>query len=360
MNHHRLTLGALAGGLAVMLAMPVRAQVAGLAGLRGNVPIPVGPFDLSVSGSADRLASQTLPRTLYTFEMTARRRIGSGGLWFGSAVEGTREVDSLPVRPLLRLGFWQSYRAIRVSIDAATHAARLGGRSSTLSYVTVRRDSLWDSTTSTWAHPLDRTYTIGDSGAPSRVALWSDLQGQVAWQLGNASVAALVGARGQVGVFRPNVWTRISAAYPFAQHFSLVGAAGTEPPRIGLGVPATRVASLAVHVTPWHSTKSFGGGNALRWIRSSIEWHSTLHRDIPRDRCEVGRALRRLRGMEASIIDAGASGPVADGHRRAARHLPREHSRERGTLVRSPGLAGGSGRFQRHGRHSGASLTCGT
>ena len=85
----------------------------------------------------------------------------------------------------------------------------------------------------------------------------------MAWQLGNASVAALVGARGQVGVFRPNVWTRISAAYPFAQHFSLVGAAGTEPPRIGLGVPATHVASLAVHVTPWHSTKSFGGDNAL-------------------------------------------------------------------------------------------------
>ena len=99
MNHHRLTLGALAGGFAVMLAMPVRAQVAGLAGLRGNVPIPVGPFDLSVSGSADRLASQTLPRTLYTFEMTARRRIGSGGLWFGSALEGTREVGLPPCSP---------------------------------------------------------------------------------------------------------------------------------------------------------------------------------------------------------------------------------------------------------------------
>jgi hypothetical protein len=310
MNHHRLTLGALAGGFAIMLGMPVRAQVAGLAGLRGNVPIPVGPFDLSISGSTDRLASQTLPRTLYTFEMTARRRIGSGGLWFGSALEGTREVDSLPVRPLLRLGFWQSYKAIRVSIDAATHATRLGGHPSTLSSVVVSPgDSSFDTLSHTWTYrPPDRQ-TVGDSGAPSRVALWSELQGRVAWQLGNASVAALVGARGQVGVFRPNVWTRISAAYPFAQHFSLVGAAGTEPPRIGLGVPATHVASLAVNITPWHSTKSFAGDdNAIHGfvVRSNGARHYTAtFRAIDAKSVELSGDFAGWRPASLTQVQAG-------------------------------------------------------
>ena len=81
----------------------------------GRVPVAVGPFELSTSGSVDQIASPTRPRTALSIAADIRAPIGNGALWIGSALEGAREIDTIPVRPLLRFGMSHSFHAIQMS-----------------------------------------------------------------------------------------------------------------------------------------------------------------------------------------------------------------------------------------------------
>jgi hypothetical protein len=223
---------ALVVGLAVCVSSPLSAQLAGMAAVRAGVPVAIGPFELNTSGSVDQIASPTRPRTAFSIETSLYAPIGAGGVWVGSALEGARDIDTIPVRPLLRLGVWRSFNALQVAVGASSHAARLGGS-----------QRKWVSGDS----------TFGDSSR-SRLALWSELEGRLSWRISRTTIAAVVGTRPDVRQYRPTVWGHLDVAYALNPYASLVGAAGTDAPRIALGIPAVRFASLALRVGAWPSS----------------------------------------------------------------------------------------------------------
>ena len=235
----------LAAGIAAWSTSPGRlgAQVAGIAGVRGAVPVSIGPFELSTRGTVERIGSSMLPRTALSLETNLRAPLWRGGVWVGSALEGAHEIDTIPIRPLLRFGIWQSIDAIRVSIGASSHTARIGGRASTFREV-VTTDTLGN-------HHIQ---TFGDSGSPSKLALWSEVESQVSWRINRATFSVVLGARPDVQRFQPSVWGHLGATYELTPYAALVGVAGTDAPRIALGIPAVRFASLALRFSPWRSS----------------------------------------------------------------------------------------------------------
>lgn len=230
--YHRL---ALATALTVCVASSPRAQLAGMAAVRAGVPVAVGPFELSTSGSVDQIASPTRPRTAFSVTADIRAPIGNGALWIGSALEGAREIDTTPVRPRLRFGVSHSFKAIQMSVAASSHAARLGGFSVPISVPGVSGDS--------------------DKALRSHVERWSELESRLSWSVSRATFAALVGTRPTVVQYRPTVWGHMDVTYAVSPYVSLVGAMGTDAPRLALGIPAVRFASAGLRLGAWPSSK---------------------------------------------------------------------------------------------------------
>src|SRR6185436_18410355 len=75
------------------------------------------------------------------------------------------------------------------------------------------------------------------------------------WRLSAITMNAVIGARRRVQSFVPSVWGSLGATYPLSQHFTLAAAAGAEPARIGLGLPASGFVSVALRVRPWRTLK---------------------------------------------------------------------------------------------------------
>lgn len=221
-------------------------QVAGLAGFRAIAPITFGRFELNTTGSADRIGSSVSPKTALSLETTLRVPVRSGGFWFGTAIEGSPEVDSLLVRPLARLGVWQRFQMVGVSVEAATHVARLPGHTTPMRIVPGQIANSPD--TGQVVHDLQDT--IPGQTTPGRDAMWSDVQGRLSWFRGRARFEAVVGARPGVGSFAPATWANVRGSYEITSRVALVAAGGSDPAHISLGIPASRFASVALRVLP--------------------------------------------------------------------------------------------------------------
>jgi hypothetical protein len=248
------------------------AQVSEAAGIRTTIPFEIGRYDLNIGGTIHRIATPVGQRTPVSMESSLRVPRGSSGFWLGARVEDAPEVDSLPVRPLLSAGVWTSLRRIRISIGSATHVARLGGRGprehttpgtyrTFIDTAPPRRIQLGDSVvTQRFGYYGDRdtVLTWTDSGAPSRAAFWSDVEGRVAWTLGRSYIEAVVGARPRVDRYVPRVWTRLGATYPVSDRLSVTAFAGNDPGHVGMGVPSSLFASIALRVRPWRRTAEAG------------------------------------------------------------------------------------------------------
>ena len=230
-------------GVLVMLPAALGAQVTEAAGIKTIVPFEVGRFDLDLGGSIHRASTAIGARTPFTFQSTLRGRGSRSGFWLGASVEGATEVDSVPVVPLPSGGVWYSFSRIQVSFGTAAHMARLEGHSVRLG---TRTDSFpsGDSV-------IKVTTPVVDTAVASRAAFWSDVEGRVAWRFGRTTMETVIGARPRVKEFAPSLWGRIGLAYPVTSWFSLTANAGTEPIRLGLGVPASTFASVSMRLRPW-------------------------------------------------------------------------------------------------------------
>jgi hypothetical protein len=237
------------GCMALFRASPVSAQLAEVAGLRAGAPLSLGRLQLDANVIVDRIASPIGPRTAYTADAALRLPMRSSGVWLGSALEAAREIDTLPVRPLLRGGVWHAFRATRVSIEAGSHVARVGGRAAR-HWTETRRDSL---VTDSGVVFIERPLTFGDSGSASKTTFWSDVQARLAWIRAGSSLEVVVGARPRVAGFQSSMWGHLRGTYDVTSHLSLVGAVGTQTTHIGLGIPSTRFAAAAIRVSPWRS-----------------------------------------------------------------------------------------------------------
>jgi hypothetical protein len=253
----------------------VSAQVSEAAGMRASVPIEIGRYDLNIGGTIHRIATPVGQRTPFSFESTLRIPRGSSGFWLGARIEGAPEVDSLPTRPLLGVGFWTTLRRVTISVGGGTHTARVGGRAPQLhttpgtyqvfvDTAPPTRLQLGDSVVEVrhgYRQTRDTTLTWMDSGSTSRIALWSDVEGRIGWTLGRTSMEAVVGARPRIASYAAAVWTRIGASYPLNDRLSLAAFAGTDPGHVGFGVPSSMFGSIALRARPWRRTA--GGGRDL-------------------------------------------------------------------------------------------------
>lgn len=240
--------------------------------MRATVPIEIGRYDLNLGGTIHRVATPVGQRTPFFFESSLRIPRGASGFWLGARVEGAPEVDSMPTRPLLGAGFWTTVRRVTVSIGGGTHVARIGGQNpqqhSTpgtyrvfIDTAPARQIQLGDSAVTQrfgYFANRDTTLTWMDSGATSRIALWSDVEGRLGWTVGRASMEAVVGARPRVASYAAAVWTRIGASYPVNDRLSLAAFAGTDPGHVGFGVPSSMFASVALRARPWRRTAGTG------------------------------------------------------------------------------------------------------
>jgi hypothetical protein len=221
--------------LAGVLGLSSRAggQISEAAGVRAAVPFELGRFDLNVGGSLHRVGLPVGPRTPYTLESKLRLPLTSSGFSLGAGVEDVA-ADSLPARPFVSYEAWRSFRLVLVSIGLSAHVA-----SSPL-----------------WLTRPSRTDTIGgvlDTIPSSRLKFWPDAEGRIAWRFSELTMEAVFGARGRVESYVPSVWGRLGASYPLSSRFALVAAAGSEPTRPSLGLPASNFVSLALRVRPWRS-----------------------------------------------------------------------------------------------------------
>ena len=235
MYPRRLTSCALSVATAVFFPAYTTAQLSEAAGIRATLPLELGRFDLRTSGSVHRIGTRFGPRTPFAFESSVRLPLTAGGFAFGGGVQDGAS-DSLPARPFLTYSAWRSFDRIQVSVGAATHTARLEHRTPTLDPANLRRE---DTTLKT--------------------AIWSDVEGRVAWRLSALSMEAVVGGRARVREFSPVLWSRLGATYPLSSRFALAVAAGAEPARIGLGLPASSFLSVALRVRPWRSFTGVDG-----------------------------------------------------------------------------------------------------
>ena len=231
MNPRRVSWCAVAVACAVHVPARAIAQVAEAAGIRTTVPLQLGRFDLHTSGAVHRVGTSVGPRTPFAIESSLRLPLTGGGLAFGAGVEDGA-ADSLPARPFLTYAAWRSFNRIQLSIGASSHAARLERRA------IIRRDTL--------GNPIGADTTAGS-------AFWSDVEGRVAWRFSALAMDAVIGARPRVRDVSPALWGRLGATYPLSSRFALAVAAGAEPARIGLGLPASSFLSVALRVRPWRT-----------------------------------------------------------------------------------------------------------
>ena len=70
------------------------------------------------------------------------------------------------------------------------------------------------------------------------------------WRSGRFSIAATLGVRPALDVLPRAFWARMSTAIDVRSWYGIVLAAGAAPSRIGMGVPASRFASVALRLGP--------------------------------------------------------------------------------------------------------------
>jgi len=214
-------------------------------------PAAIGPMRLMTTGHLARVsASPLLGRTVGTIESAVSLGVASGGGWLGLAAERAREIDSAGVRPLLRAGLWQRFGMMTLALSAESHRARLGGRPSSLHQETIPADSLRDTLTGAWIHRDGQLVTIGDSGAPSRAWLWSDVQARIRWTTQRVSLDGRVGVQPRVGAAPRSLWARAGATIAVAPRLSLVASGGVQPSSVWLGTPSSRFLSVGLRVAP--------------------------------------------------------------------------------------------------------------
>ncbi len=224
-------------------AVPIAAQVAGTAGLAAaSAPTPLGPFLVQGDAAVNRIGSSIAPRTTLNLESTITLPIGRSGVWLGASALQAREIDTLPARPLLEAGVWRSFSDITVRIGASSHVARLGGRASG-----ERRTP--ETLVSDTGQSIQIVTTI-DSGAPSRVQYWSDLEAGASWSTGRIRLDAAIGARPAVDSYTRATWGRLTGTMALSSYSMLVATVGTQPALLALGVPSSRFAALSLSIAP--------------------------------------------------------------------------------------------------------------
>jgi len=228
-----------------LVASPTAAQIAGAAGIGAtSTPQRLGPFDIDAGAAVNRIGSSVRPRTTLDLESTIDLPISNGsGVWLGLTALTVREVDSLPVRPLLEGGLWRTFSRLTVGVGVATHVARLGGRAP--GWREVRHDVQIRRST---GELFDSSYTLTeyDSGGPSRPRLWSDVETSASWSVRQLRLDAIIGARREVDSTRRSVWGRMTATTRLSSRSMLVGTIGRQPAQLAFGVPASNFASLSV------------------------------------------------------------------------------------------------------------------
>lgn len=230
-----------------LVTSPTTAQISGAAGIGAtSTPQRIGPFDIDAGASVNRIGSTVRPRTTLDLESTIDLPMSHGsGVWLGLTALTVREVDSLPVRPLLEGGLWRTFSRLTVGVGVATHVARLGGRAP--GWHEVRHDvqirlpngALFDSS---------YTLTEYDSGGRSRPRLWSDLETTASWRVRQLRLDAVIGARRAVDSTRRSIWGRLTTTASLSSRSMLVGTIGRQPAQLAFGVPASNFASLSVSV----------------------------------------------------------------------------------------------------------------
>jgi len=214
-------------------------------------PQPMGPVRLTATARVERFATTPLStRTVGTIESAVSLRVANGGGWLGLAAERARGMDSVGVQPLLRAGLWQRFGMMTFALRAESHRARLGGRPATSHDVVVRADSARDSLNGDWIHFPERIVTVGDSGAPSRAWLWSDLEARIGWTASRFSLDGHFGLQPKVATTPRSLWARAAATMILAPRLALVASGGMQPSGVWLGTPSSRFLSLGLRVTP--------------------------------------------------------------------------------------------------------------
>jgi hypothetical protein len=137
-----------------------------------------------------------------------------------------------------------------LSLSAESHRARLGGRPSSAHDEVIRADSSRDTLTGAWIHFPERIITIGDSGAPSRAWLWSDLQARLGWTTKRISLDGRLGMQPRVSTAPRSLWARAAAAIVLTPRVALVASGGVQPSSVWLGTPSARFLSVGLRVAP--------------------------------------------------------------------------------------------------------------
>lgn len=133
-----------------------------------------------------------------------------------------------------------------VSISSHDQQLRIGGRPASLREV-VTMDSVY-SDTSGWNHfPVTRTY--GDSGSPSRLRRWSELEARVDWSVGRLLLAAAMSGRPAADSMPAMRWGRVTAVVQLRSSLSLIAAAGTMP-AARVSIASSRYATLGLRFSP--------------------------------------------------------------------------------------------------------------
>jgi hypothetical protein len=214
-------------------------------------PEPFGPLRFTATARMERSATTPLfARTVGTIESAMSLRVANGGGWLGVAAERARGMDSVGVQPLLRAGVWQRFGMMTLALSAESHRARLGGRPASAHEVVFRADSARDSLTGSWIHFPERIVTVGDSGAPSRPWLWSDLQARIAWTANRFSLDGRVGLQPKIATNPRSLWARAAATMVLAPRLALVASGGMQPSSVWLGTPSSRFLSVGLRVAP--------------------------------------------------------------------------------------------------------------
>lgn len=214
-------------------------------------PEPVGPLRFTARARVERVATSPLfERTVGTIESAVSLRVANGGGWLGVAAERARGMDSVGMQPLLRAGVWQRFGMMTLALSAESHRARLGGRAASSHDEVIRADSALDSLTGGWIHFPERTITIGDSGAPSRAWMWSDLQARIGWTANRVSLDGRLGLQPKVATTPRSLWARAAATIVLAPRLALVASGGVQPTNVWLGTPSSRFVSVGLRVAP--------------------------------------------------------------------------------------------------------------
>jgi hypothetical protein len=231
--------------------------IAGPSGVRADesalalsaAPPAIGAFRLTTRSTFDNVAiAPGVTRRLTTFESAIGVARDGRGAWVGAAIERSTMLDSAPARPVLRLGFWQQWRALTFSIGSESHAVKVGGRPSTFR-TTFIHDSLYDSTSHTY-QPTLTPRIFGDSGAPSRALQWSDVEARLGGSFARVSFDARLGYRPTLDGARATLWGKANATTELTGRLSLVASLGSEAARLWVGAPAARFVALGLKVAP--------------------------------------------------------------------------------------------------------------